>query len=220
MQICRQGNGHYTSGLNNQDFYFAEGNLKLLTDGCSSGLFSEVGTRLFSQQFAMLPERLCVDKFEENVETVFKKISSIFPTTTEGFEKAMIDNMLFTIVACFELEDKFVVKFIGDGYIIAINNKNAISYIRLSYGEAPPYYAYNKIAVQTYDQPLNFKTFEFPKEQFKKVGIASDGLLALIKNDAINELKPILLEQKTIFTPEGIVRSNQNKCYDDITILI
>ena len=47
MQICKQGNGHYLNGINNQDFYYVEKNLKLLMDGCSEGEFSEVGTRLF-----------------------------------------------------------------------------------------------------------------------------------------------------------------------------
>ena len=33
MQICRQGNGHYLDGLNNQDFFFREANVMLITDG-------------------------------------------------------------------------------------------------------------------------------------------------------------------------------------------
>ena len=77
MQICRQGNGHYLDGLNNQDFFFEEGNLKMITDGCSDGRFSEVGTRLFAQAFSQIDTRLDINLFERNVEKAFMKVCSI-----------------------------------------------------------------------------------------------------------------------------------------------
>jgi len=220
MQICRQGNGHYLDGKNNQDFYFEEGNLKMITDGCSDGRFSEVGTRLFAQAFSHLHTRLDINKFEQNVETAFAKVCSLARSKLgKDFETFVIDNMLFTIIACFELEDKFVVKFIGDGYIIAVNKNNLLSYIRLFYGKAPPYYSYNKLGTDQYPNPLHFKTFVFSKKDFKKIGIASDGLSPIVERQINQPFDSFFLGIKSDYSPEGIINSNRNAFYDDVTIL-
>ena len=220
MQICRQGTGHFKDGLNNQDFCYMENNLKLLTDGCSSAAFSEVGTRLFVQAFSRLEHRLDPTKFEENVEKAFDSVLQITgddPTYTEYF---IANNMLFTILACFEMEDKFVVKFIGDGYIITVNQHDMVSYIRLSYGKAPPYYAYNKVPATLYSESLSFKTFEFAKKDFKMVGIASDGILPIVEKKIDFDFNRFILGTEQAYSPEGVIRTNQNLFYDDVTILI
>ena len=221
MQICRQGNGHYLNGINNQDFCYKQGNLKLLTDGCSEGKFSEVGTRLFIQCFSMLESKFEVDKFEENVQKTFSKILSLF--SDKGEDKVIefiINNMLFTIIACYELDDKFVVKYIGDGYIITVNSNDMVSYIRLSYGKTPPYYAYNYLSTNAYNKKLDFKTFEFSKEDFKNVGLASDGLMPIVDGKIKESFDTHILGIDKIYTPEGIIKSNQSSFFDDITILV
>lgn len=220
MQICRQGNGHYLDGLNNQDFYFEEGNLKMIMDGCSDGKFSEVGTRLFSQAFSQIESRLDLNRFEQNVEKAFMKACSTAGTKSQNaFEEFVVNNMLFTIVACFELDDKFVVKFIGDGYIITVNKYDSLSYIRLFYGKSPPYYSYNKLETDNYPKPLKFKTFEFSKVDFKKVGIASDGLSPIVDNQLNQSFDEFFLGKQTIYKPEGVINSNRTAFYDDVTIL-
>ena len=221
MQICKQGNGHYLNGLNNQDFYYAEKNLKMIMDGCSDGKFSEVGTRLFYQFFKELDNRFESEKFEENVESVFSKIIEFFSkTSSKEPDKFIVDNMLFTIVACFELEDKFVVKYIGDGYIVTINAEDMMSYIRLSYGKAPPYFAYNLLVTGSYGKKLKFKTLEFNKEDFKKVGIASDGIAPIVRGRITEDFEKIILKKETKYTAEGIIKSNHSSFFDDVTILI
>ncbi len=220
MKICRQGNGHYLSGLNNQDFCYAEKNLKLITDGCSAGLYSEVGTRLFVQRFSTIPERFELSKFEENVEQAFSDISSLITSSPEELVEFITNNMLFTILACFELEDKFVVKFIGDGYIITVNKQDMVSYIRLFYGKTPPYFAYNQIDTKTYEQSLKFKTFEFPKKYFKLVGIASDGIQPIAEKKIDVDFDACILGKETKYSPEGIIKSNSSFFFDDVTILI
>ena len=220
MQICRQGNGHYLDGLNNQDFFFEEGNLKMIMDGCSEGKFSEVGTRLFAQAFSQLETRLDLSHFEQNVEDAFMKTCSIAGSKSGNeFEAFVINNMLFTIIACFELEDKFIVKFIGDGYIITVNKYNSLSYIRLFYGKSPPYYSYNKLETDDYPTPLTFKTFEFSKQEFKKVGIASDGLSPIVDKLTNQPFEYFFLGKETIYKPEGVINSNRTAFYDDVTIL-
>lgn len=220
MIICRQGNGHYLNGLNNQDYGVKKGNLMLLTDGCSEATFSEVGTRLFIQQFIQLDDCTNINKFESNVEKTFKKIISAFAGSADQKNQFITNNMLFTILACFELEDMFVVKFIGDGYIITVNHEDMVSYIRLFYGKRPPYFAYNKLKTTLYANKLNFKTFEFSKKDFKKVGIASDGFAPIAENKIEDNFEPYIIGHRTEYSPEGIIRSNQSSFYDDITILI
>ncbi len=218
MRICRQGNGHYLNGLNNQDFCYMENNLKLVTDGCSSAEFSEVGTRLFVQAFAKLPNRFDVNEFEENVRKAFESILSI--TNPEDANDFIANNLLFTIIACFETEDKFIVKFIGDGYIITVNHEDVVSYTRLFYSKTPPYFAYTKIPTTTYEEPLKFKTFEYPKKDFKLVGIASDGIAPIADKKLDVDFDALILGTDTKYSPEGIIRSNQSQFFDDITILI
>jgi len=195
--------------------------LKLITDGCSEGKYSEVGTRLFIQLFSKLDNRLKLEHFEENVEIVFSNICSLF-TKGKLSDKTdfIVDNMLFTIIACFELEDKFVVKFIGDGYIVTINKHDMVSYIRLSYGKTPPYYAYNKISTQSYKEPLNFKTFEFSKKEFKKIGIATDGIMPIAEKKIPDDVEPIILGKENTYTVEGIINSNQSSFFDDVSFII
>ena len=221
MLICRQGNGHYLSGINNQDFCYEEKNLKLITDGCSEGKYSEVGTRLFIQLFSKLDKRLKLEDFEENVENVFSSICSL-ASKGKNSDKTdfIVDNMLFTIIACFELEDKFVVKFIGDGYLVTVNKQDMVSYIRLSYGKTPPYYAYNKISTQSYKEALKFKTFEFPKKVFNKVGIATDGIMPIAERKIPDDVEPIILGKEDKYTVEGIINSNQSSFFDDVTFII
>lgn len=221
MQICKQGNGHYLNGINNQDFYYAEKNLKLIMDGCSEGAFSEVGTRLFYQFFRELEDRFSVEKFEENVGKVFSQIMDFFAKSgTKDVSKFIVDNMLFTIIACFELEDKYVLKYIGDGYIVTVNSSDMVSYIRLSYGKTPPYYAYNILDTGTYSQELKFKSFEFSKEDFKKIGIASDGIAPIVDKKVSDDFEKVILGKELRYTPEGIIKSNHTSFFDDVTILI
>lgn len=220
FKICRQGSSHYSDGLNNQDFCYAEKNLKLVTDGCSASKYSEVGTRLFAQIFSQLNNRLDVNKFESNVEKTFSKIYTLVSGTAEEKLEFIKDNLLFTIIACFELEDKFVVKFIGDGYLITINKHNMVSYSRLFYGKLPPYYAYNKFPTKTYNEKLKFKTFVFPKEEFKKVGIATDGFAPIAEKRIDDDIEAILLGTETKYTLEGVIRSHQSQFFDDVTLLI
>ncbi|MBR5227622.1 MAG: protein phosphatase 2C domain-containing protein [Clostridia bacterium] len=221
MLICRQGNGHYLEGINNQDFCYAEGNLKLITDGCSEAKYSEVGTRLFCQFFSALENRFDINKFEENVEITFSKIYKMLEfEKAEKLKEFIMNNMLFTVLACFELEDKFVVKFIGDGYIVTVNNQDMVSYIRLFYGKTPPYYAYNSVHTDTYDRKLEFKTFEFDKKHFKKVGIATDGIMPIVEKKIDENFDPFIQGINSQYSPEGVIKSNQSSFFDDITILI
>ena len=64
MIITSQGFGHFTRGLNNQDFGIETSRMLLILDGCSGAKYSEVGTRLFAQLFSRKEEFDNLEKFE------------------------------------------------------------------------------------------------------------------------------------------------------------
>ncbi len=219
MNITVQGYGHYKECINNQDYYLQKENLKMVLDGCSGSDLSEVGTRLFVQLFSTLPNATKLECFEENVKKVFDFIIDTFSTCYEDgkkLEKFISDNLLFTIIACFETEENFVVKMFGDGYIVTVNNYDRISYQRYYYGGYPPYFAY-KYCKNLYHEynSYNFKTYEFSKKDYKKVGIATDGISPIAKRK-INVDRHIILG----YDFKQMVLSNKTLFFDDVTILI
>ena len=117
MIVSKLGCSHYSGGINNQDFYYSEDNLKMVLDGCSEAKYSEIGTRLFTQLFSTLPDKLKLERFESNIKITFdnllEKLKFWYPDQ-KSLDDFIIDNLLFTILACFETEDSFVVKMFGD----------------------------------------------------------------------------------------------------------
>ena len=146
MIITSQGFGHFTQGLNNQDFGIETPKMLLILDGCSGAKYSEVGTRLFAQLLEKVESIDDVEKFEENIKFTFEKILEMmklyFNIPEEQEEQFIMDNLLFTIIACFDVGSKFVVKLFGDGYVITKNKNNNVSFLKYSYGKCPPYFAY------------------------------------------------------------------------------
>lgn len=218
MIINSQGFGHFTDGLNNQDFGIATPNMLMVLDGCSGAKYSEVGTRLFAQLFSKKEDFDNHNKFEENVKDVFEELlemmSKYFPD--EKLEEEFImENLLFTIIACFKTEDKYIVKLFGDGYIITQNYLRQISYMRFYYGKYPPYYAY-KYCKNTDFKHYEFKTFEFPKKTFPRVGIATDGILPIVKGE-VNGVDTFIFygNEKMV---QNAIKLNKQVFYDDVTI--
>lgn len=200
MIISSQGFGHFVQGLNNQDFGSETSRMLLVLDGCSGAKFSEVGTRLFTQLFLRKEECDNPDKFENNVKEIFDDLTGMMENfyqkhknceedeeskNREDCEKEFImENLLFTIIACFETEDEYIVKLFGDGYIVTQNIRGLISYMKFSYGKFPPYFAYKYCKdTQAQYNDYEFKTFHFDKKVFSNVAIASDGIMPLAKGE-------------------------------------
>ncbi|MDO4282553.1 MAG: protein phosphatase 2C domain-containing protein [Clostridia bacterium] len=226
MKITRQGCAHYTNGMNNQDFCYLDQNLKMVLDGCSEAQYSEVGTRLFIQVFSTLPDRAKVECFEENVKKTFDELLEMFKkwfTTKEAVEEFIMDNLLFTIVACFEMEDSFIVKMFGDGYIVTVNKNDKVSYLKFFYGKRPPYFAYKycELLEDNIFKDYHFKTFTFSKKEFQKVGVASDGIQPIAKGDIKTDFDTLIVSKvESEYGAEGIILANNHLFKDDITILI
>lgn len=223
MIISSQGFGHFTKGLNNQDFGIETPRMVLVLDGCSGATYSEIGTRLFAQLFTRKEECDKLENFEDNVKEVFDNLISMmgkfYPVHEELENKFITENLLFTIIACFETEDQFVVKLFGDGYIITKNNKGCVSYLRFSYGKCPPYFAYKycdgDVSFQKY-QNYEFKTFYFDKKTFSSVAIATDGILPMVKGE-ISEIDKYISEGDS-FMISSAIKSQRQSFFDDVTI--
>lgn len=219
MIITSQGFGHFTDGLNNQDFGIETSRMLLVLDGCSGAKYSEVGTRLFAQLFSRKGEFDNVEKFEDNVKSVFDDIIEMmkkYYPTSEDLEKSFImENLLFTIIACFETESEYVVKLFGDGYIITENKRGSISYMKFSYGECPPYFAYKYCDLHEF-KDYQFKTFTINKKVFPKVAIATDGVMPIAKG-IVTGIDKHIVDGNTVLTKMSITAQRQS-FYDDVTI--
>lgn len=217
MIITSQGFGHFTGGINNQDFGIETERSLLILDGCSAAKHSEVGVRLFSQLLSRKEDWDNVEKFEDNVKAIFDDIIAMmrkyYPEQEKLEKEFIMENLLFTIIACFKTENEFIVKFLGDGYIITKNNKGLTSFVKLYYGIYPPYFAYN------YCKGIGkqkFRTHIFEKERFKNVAISTDGIMPIAKG-TVKGFDDFLKAPNKLKISNGI-DSQRQFFQDDITI--
>lgn len=133
------------------------------------------------------------------------------------------DFLSFTILRLAEFVDDFTVSYCGDGYIILQDYEGNITFEELSDGEYPKYYIYNYIEpeyLKHYKDGVSFSQKTYSKEQYVKVGIASDGLRYILQAD--EELKQefinCLKSGKELKTKLFINR-NHKIFKDDVTIV-
>lgn len=221
MIITSQGIGHFTGGINNQDFGIESERMLLILDGCSSAKYAEVGTRLFAQLFSRKEEWDNVEKFEDNVQSVFNDIISMmekyYPDSEKLEQDFIMENLLFTIIACFETEDKYIVKLFGDGYVVTQNIRGAVSYMKFAYGECPPYFAYKYCNLNGINfKDYQFKTFTFDKKAFSTVIIATDGIQPIAKG-VLSGMDYHIVTGNTAFV-ESQIANHKSNFFDDVTI--
>lgn len=116
--ISKTGSDHIFEDKNNQDFVISAFNLKMVLDGCGSCPFSEIGTRLFAQFFMEELQKISSFQITEAdffmiVNEVFEKLTKINPS-----DEFFYNNFCFTILACLEFEEEFLVLACGDGYLL------------------------------------------------------------------------------------------------------
>jgi len=227
VRVCKVGSDHIYGNKNNHDFMCSLLNMKIVLDGCGSGNHSEIGSRLFAQLFArkvkeFYDKEISVDEnnFIDIVNSVFYKMLALCDDSS-----FTLHNYCFTILVCFEFENEFVVYSAGDGYIIK-ENSEGITFEELNDGEYPSYYVYNfitdKSILKEYKDGVNFKVNHFSKEEYKNVGVATDGLRYadnLVEVEKI-KLMRFLKEGKGQQIEKLINRNNaQNEMFhDDISI--
>lgn len=227
--ISKIGSLHTFEGIPKQDNLLAIDNVKMVLDGCSQDekgnwLKSEVGVNLFTQLYERLPQdiRCNPDLIESCTSLIFEKLLSL--TNDVSF---IANNFCFTILVLYELEDRFVVRYCGDGYIITrkkdiLEGEKEIEYISLESEcneGCPKYYVYNYIPSILYSDGVTFKQKEFLKSEYEKVGIASDGLKYLLDLGfgTVKKLNENLINDKAGRIRVQIAK-NSESIKDDITI--
>lgn len=215
--INKIGADHIFSDTNNQDFYISLPNAKIVLDGCGSCRFSEVGVRLFGQLLMGYKEVVNHETFEEIVGEIFTKLCAI-----DSSDNFLYDNLCFTILACFETEEEYVLLTCGDGYILA-QSENVITPLKLDDGEFPKYYGYNyvknKEILKEYKEGVRFEEIRFSKNVYTNVGVATDGFRFYEQLGTLesNKLFTFLSEGKK--AQIGMLINRNSQIFkDDITI--
>lgn len=249
--LSKTGYDHIDMGINRQDVAFVTGKgkilfgnerktdqeqvlsyminpIKFVLDGCGSTPHSEVGAALFAQYFSTYSEQVNPDNFEEIAKIVMNVLANgIIPS--DRFRR---DDLSFTILACMETEEQFVVKSCGDGFIIAIKHDGEImtyqlnDSVKIGGDEYPNYLVYNYIEnreslLEPHRQEIGFTTTLFAKEEFALVGVATDGLRFVDNLDNLETTR----WNDALLGGKGkklsvIVNRNHAKFKDDISICI
>lgn len=249
--LSKTGYDHLDMGVNRQDAAFVTGDgrlafshaskaeqdsvlshitnpIKFVLDGCGSTPHAEVGTALFAQYFSTYSANVNPDNFEEIADLVMRILSNdIIPS--DRFRR---DNLSFTILACLETEEDFVVKSCGDGFIIAIKRDGVLAITQLDDAitvdgaEYPNYLVYNHIdnresLLESHRQAIGFTTTIFPKTEYARVGVATDGFRFVTKLDHLESSR----WNEALLADKGrklsmIVNRNYPYFHDDISICL
>jgi len=229
MFINKIGQYHLDYGINNQDYGFecnsADNRIvKCVLDGCSEGEHSEVGVKLY----AFYLERYIKFNVTVNKRTLItrhydKLLWSILSDMTVYEDvNLMLNYFCFTIVNCFEFDDQFRVDSLGDGCIILQKHDDTIEFVELkNRNEGNEYLVYNFIDpkyLTDYKDGVEVIHNYFSKEEYKNVGVATDGVRYILDNSVLkDEFKQLLLKGKENMIKLFINR-NQKVLQDDITI--
>lgn len=210
MFVNKIGQEHITMGMNCQDYGYEDHLNKVVCDGCSEGQHSEVGAKIFCHLFDI----------GETIHGMFD--NWLFPMFGQS-SKSIKDYLCFTILRVFEADDSFEVVNCGDGYIILEDIDGNISFVELSDGEYPKYYAYNYCnpdSLKHYKNGVDLEQHTYSKEEYKNVGVASDGLRYILRLDEelVNEFVE-LLKLKNAVKIKRFINRNQKALKDDITIV-
>lgn len=224
--LSKTGSEHLNADRNRQDFVVSLPGIKVVLDGCGEMLFSEVGATLFGQMLAEeYTERekfgrvqLSPENFVDAVWAIFDKLSFVASTDVLRY-----NDLSFTILTCFEMEDEFVILSCGDGYII-LRSDDEITTVELSDGEYPKYFVYNyiedKTLLEEYQEGVSFTVNRFCKTDYDNVGVATDGWRFV---DGLEPLEKIKLYEFLKTDKKGkiamLINRNIRVFKDDISIV-
>ncbi|HBY21228.1 MAG TPA: hypothetical protein DEG71_09545 [Clostridiales bacterium] len=208
MFINKIGFEHKETGLNCHDYGFINNKVKCIVDGCSEGLHSEVGSKLFCHLF----------NEGYSIDDIFNKIFATIDNTAQNIK----NYLCFTILFIEETENSYVVNYCGDGYIIKQKQNDVIEFEKIDDGEYPKYYIYNytdKKYLSHYKDGVEINQMTFLKSEHKNIGIATDGLRYIFGKEYENEFIELLEKGK-----ESAIKRLINREYkhfkDDITIIL
>jgi hypothetical protein len=225
------GSEHAAYGKNNQDFGIEISNCACIVDGCSEGLHSEVGAKLFIKYFQ---ERLMSRRdpsfpiTEMGLITTFEDVWRVIIGYDKSVEPLYWDDvknyLCFTIVLLQEFDGYWDILIAGDGGIIT-QTHDKMEFLSINHSDTPPYLAYAYLP-QFQSLENRFQHFVFRKKEYEAIGIASDGLGYVIGTDYEQEFKELLLHRKEFAIKRLINQLNQKSAHvngffkDDITIIM
>lgn len=237
ITTCKMGFKHREEGTNKQDFvvpYRKDGKndlaipytgLKLVLDGCGSMPYSEVGAILFGQQVAKLysentPANLA--QFDKHARRVMENLlySGLF------VKSALPESLSFTVLAVIEFEDEFVVFTCGDGYVVSQKHGGKVDLVCVENGSAkiggddyPKYLIYDFMKPAGFENGVSFDTQCFPKDIYKNVGVATDGVRFIADLPAEERLRFYeFLDQDKHGKLNMLINRNLSVFKDDISI--
>jgi hypothetical protein len=212
MFINKTGQEHKEYGINNQDYGFEFNGFKCVVDGCSEGIHSEVGAKLFCELFKEYQQPI-----QKNmIKFIFDRLLTIIKNTSESIR----NYLCFTILYIEENEDDFIVNYCGDGFIIKQRHDNNIEFEKIDDGEYPKYYIYNylpKESLKYYQDGVSFSKINFSKDEYKNIGVSTDGLRFIFNTEFENEFINLLSIGK-ISAIKRLINREQKHFKDDITI--
>jgi hypothetical protein len=207
MLINKIGKDHLDIGKNNQDFGIDISSSKIVCDGCSEGEHSEVGAKSYCHLRNI--GFSSVGAFEDLIKFY-------------GNDAKTIRNyMCFTILEVDLFLDEFLLSYCGDGFVILQDNEGNITFEELTDGEYPKYYAYNytdRESLKHYKDGVNFEFKMYPTTDYKNVGIASDGLRFVLKeNEEFQQEFNNILKSGSEVRKKRFINKHKSVFKDDIT---
>lgn len=208
MKVVKIGSHHIKNNTNCQDAAGSVGNrFKIVCDGCSEGLHSEVGAKLFCK---MVCQRYgyFISKGKTNID-----VKGIMYSVMDELVRMIGDNpqdlkdyLSFTIIATEKFKDTndYILYHCGDGYVVYFwEEYQSVNYRKIDCGEYPKYLVYNYVSgeyMKHYSDGVRIETVEI--EDAPTVGVASDGIrfvADLPDDDPIKkEFNKIIFTQKDL----------------------
>ncbi|MGC4119006.1 MAG: protein phosphatase 2C domain-containing protein [Myxococcales bacterium] len=219
------GRHHAQAGRNNQDAFAwrqgEQGIVGVVTDGCSSGVRSEVGAAIGGQLVAQaMAEELTTSPLEalERVQAkVLRSLSELARAMsgsepgTEAFVRVVGDHFLFTVVGVALTPERAWAFTLGDGLVAA---NGAVENLGPFPGNAPPYLGY---ALCGRPVAFDFRPLPVPAD-LCSVLLATDGAASL-------DLAPFWEDARVLTNPDMVRRllwtqGRQRPLEDDATVVV
>lgn len=220
MFVNKIGTQHIEFGTNCQDFGIINkinenSMFKMVCDGCSEGLHSEVGAKLFTHLISK----------KENMEVTWDKIFKNIINLIGDSASSIKDFLCFTVLYVYQQIDVFKVSYCGDGYIILQDLEGNITFKEIDNGEYPKYYAYNFMNpeyLKQYKEGVEFTTEYFYATEYKNVGVASDGIRFIVncepKDYMLKDEFIEILKSGKESRMKRFINKHYNIFKDDVTI--
>jgi hypothetical protein len=201
------GRDHALLGRNNQDAFALwskeEACIAVVTDGCGSGRFSEIGAGVGAR---MMVEalRLALPRFGDEapgpiLESVRREVLGHLARLADAWggsrEETVAHCLLFTILGAVVHPQASLVFGLGDGAFVV----DGVATVVECEDNAPPYLSYGLLG----DGPPFALHVERPTRDLNSLVVATDGLSELIRRGSIGSF---LEEDGVLRHPEGLTR--------------